>query len=55
MKYYLSAGVVRNLQQLLGILWHAEKPAGIKVLQVPACSVGGHGSNYTSSPKLYAG
>lgn len=45
MKYYLSAGVVRSLQLLLGILWHTEKPVGIKALQVPTCNVGGHGFN----------
>lgn len=55
MKYYLSAGFVRSLQLLLGILWHTEKPVEIKTMQVPTCNVGGHGSNYTSSLNLYAG
>lgn len=45
----LSAGVVRSLQLPLGIFWRAEKPVGIKAMQVPTCSVGGQGSNYTSS------
>lgn len=55
MKFYLSAGVFRSLQLLLGILWQAEKPVGVKAVQVPTCNVGGHGSNYTSSLNLYAG
>lgn len=38
MKYYLSAAVVRKLQLLLGIFWHAENPAGIKAMQVPTCN-----------------
>lgn len=45
----------RSLQLLLGILWHTERPLGIKAMQVPTCNVGGHGFNYSSSPNLYAG